>query len=210
MTELSHFPRVLAPDGTVYYGGSQDWFRNKWRALSGCASVSAVNLAAFYGIGFFADTVLNGEAVFSQALYRKEMNFMFRRYMTSGMMGFPDPVKYTDRFKEFALARGYVAVPFTCDGWKTVHEAVSFTEERLKADRPVALLILGHRHKEIDDITWHWMTITGMDEGRNELVVSNYGKRETWPADVVFEVSPHNRVHLISFDIARKVADDPV
>ena len=51
MTELSYFPNVMLHDGTLAYGGSQKWFHLLWRRLSGCAAVSATNLAAYYEIG---------------------------------------------------------------------------------------------------------------------------------------------------------------
>ena len=203
MIELTHFPRVLADDNSISFGGSQDWFHNKWRALSGCASVSAVNLAAFDGIGFTPDMVIDSLPAYSVSLYRSEMNKMFRSYMTSGMMGFPDPDKYEERFREYAADNGVLLSSSSCSGWDDTAVPEGFIRERIGADRPVAILILDHSRREIDDITWHWMTVTGIDDGTGELIVSNYGRKERYSSSVVLEADKANRVHLLSFDIRR-------
>ena len=47
---VSGFAGVKDEKGRLFFGGSQDWYREKWKRMAGCASVAAANLAAFYGL----------------------------------------------------------------------------------------------------------------------------------------------------------------
>ena len=212
MMELSYFPNVMLRDGTLAYGGSQKWFHLLWRRLSGCAAVSATNLAAYYEIGMQPDTAdprgrANGNPVYTLALFRRRMNDMFREHMTSGRMGFPDPNRYVSEFVRFAARFGVTVVPETQFDRERAADAYALIERRLAASDPVVLLILQHTAKELDDITWHWMTITGLDTETDTLIVSNYGKREMWPASVVFEKKEGNQTYLIAFDMEKNGKD---
>lgn len=212
MTSLTHFPTVQLPDGTTAYGGSQDWFRNPWRKLSGCAAVSATNLAAYYGIGMVPDlpappSDASGEGtsakaeVFSRKYYLDHMTAMFRQHMTTGMMGFPDPDKYITEFTAYAKEHDVSVTAQKQYERASVEEAISFLRERLGFDTPVVILILNHKADELDDIRWHWMTITGYDEESGDIVVSNYGRCEHYAAATVFAPEEGNQVYLISFDV---------
>lgn len=214
MKSLIHFPEILLTDGETAYGGSQDWFRNPWRKLSGCAAVSATNLAAYYGIGMVPDLPAvsadgSGEGtagaspLFSKQYYLDHMKAMFKEHMTTGMMGFPDPDKYITEFTAYAKEHAVTVTAQKQYERTSAEEAVSFLRERLGLDTPVVILILNHKADELDDIRWHWMTITGYDEESGEIVVSNYGRCERYAAATVFAPEEGNQVYLISFDRER-------
>lgn len=203
MIAIKGFPEVKLPDGTNSFGGSQKWFHHVWRKMSGCASVSATNLAAFDRIGMAPAEMRDGIPVYAFKAFRKQMNLMFREYMTSGMRGFPDPDLYRDRFIAYAARYGVLAEWSHLYEWQESGAPKQYIRERLLANRPVALLILMHAAKVLDDVTWHWMTITGYDEAPDEIVVSNYGKKERYGAEIVFDPAPGNQVYLQSFDLVR-------
>jgi hypothetical protein len=59
--------------------------------------------------------------------------------------------------------------------------------------------VLTHRAPEMRDNTWHWMTISGYDDEKGMLILSNYGKKETQDAAMLLENHPENRMTLVSF-----------
>lgn len=192
---LSHFPIIETKDGARDFGGSQEYFAHPWRRMSGCAAVSAVNIAAFDGIG------MEKKEVYTQEEYTDAMKRMFKEHMTSGMMGFPDPEKYISEYLAYAKEHG---VSLSVDRQferEDADGAVSWICAYLKKDRPVVILILNHRDDTLDDIRWHWMVITGYEPEKEEIIVSNYGKKEYYDAKRVFAPDKHNQVYLIAFEM---------
>lgn len=197
--EVKNFPEIEMPQHCLAYGGSQKWFRTPWARLAGCASVSAANLAAYYGIGAEPDTKLaDGTPVYARHHYVQIQKDLYG-YMTPGRNGFPDYEKYQEQFLRFAGDRGVALRTEALSGWSDGAEAFHFVRETVDAGAPLALLILGHTAKEIDDDTWHWMTVTGYDAAGARILISNYGKRQWMDAKVVFRPGEENEVTLIRF-----------
>ncbi len=194
--ELEQFPRVRTESGTLSYGGSQDWYRTKWRRMAGCAATSAANLAAYYEVGVRPDWADGLSRGFTKEHYRQLMNTTFG-CMKPGFMGFPWRDRYAKNFVCFAEERGMRFQASDLYGWTDTEEPFRFVKGAINDGNPVALLILTHRARELNDNTWHWMTITGYDTEKRTLLISNYGRREYLKADMVFE--PGNDVSLITF-----------
>ncbi|MCI2049381.1 MAG: hypothetical protein LKJ76_06620 [Lachnospiraceae bacterium] len=198
MKELAAFPRIELETGEIAYGGSQDWFSKKWQRQAGCASVSTANIAAWYGVGVVPDRSKSGVPVFKSSTYLKLMEEMFR-YMKPGPVGFPYPVKYQSRFLQFCAWHGRQFTSSEIANWGNEKDAAAFISKALENEDPVAMLLLTHRAKELSENTWHWMTITGIDRRKKEVILSNYGKREVWNAATLLEIHPKNKVTLIAF-----------
>ena len=202
MYELDYFPKVILESGTVGYGGSQKWFPRRWQRLAGCASVTAANLAAYYEIGVKPDVYSeSGERNYSEQNYLELMNRMFG-YMRPGFRGFTDRDKYEARFIEYAASCGKVLTAEHLKNWTDSGEPKRFVVSRIMEGSPVILLILKHTEKAIEDDTWHWMTITGYDEATDDLLLSNYGRRQTMNAEHVFAPGVKNDVKLTVFSVA--------
>lgn len=197
--ELEHFPAVLTDGGTLAYGGSQDWYRDPWHRLAGCAATSGANLAAYYRVGVSPDAETDaGEAVYSLERFRALMDVMFG-YMRPGVRGFPHADKYQEKFLAYAAANGARFTTGLVEGWADWREPFACLQDEIRAGRPVQLLILEHAARQIEDNTWHWMTVTGFDPETDELLISNYAKREWMPAPVVFDPAEENTVRLVLF-----------
>jgi hypothetical protein len=195
---LKSFPLVQIGTEETAYGGSQDWFYKKMQRDAGCASVSAANIAACYDIGIRPDRVRGEDRIYVIDTYMKLMEEMYG-YMTPGPMGFPDTQKYQYRFLRFAAEHGRRFRSRELKGWKKDAEALQFIREALTENNPVAILVLTHRAPEMRDNTWHWMTISGYDDEKGMLILSNYGKKETQDAAMLLENHPENRMTLVSF-----------
>lgn len=197
--ELSDFP-IIIDETSLYYGGSQEWYRKKWHAEAGCAATAASNLAAFYHIGI--SPILNASKpnTFDKGYFLRLMNLMFT-YITPHFLGFPNYRKFARKFLRYVKQHGKEAIAHLLGQWSTYEEVISFLKEALEHDNPVALLILTHQDKQFEENTWHWMTVTGIEE--NRIILSNYGQRESYAAEDLFRKDRKNRIHLVWFEIKK-------
>ena len=199
MFELSDFPLIENTSGTLFYGGSQKWYLNRWRRLAGCAAVSGANIAAFYSIGITPDKITkSGSRIFSQSSYLDLMNRMIS-YMRPGFRGFPDRDKFEKKFLEFASDSGTSLTAEHLKNWESADIPRDFIRKNLLLNNPLALLILTHKDREFDDETWHWMTVTGYGPETDDILISNYGRRQTMNAARLLAPVSGNTVMLTAF-----------
>ncbi|MDO4615528.1 MAG: hypothetical protein Q4B15_07850 [Lachnospiraceae bacterium] len=215
--EVRGFPEIEREASRCGYGGSQYWFRNKWSRLAGCASVSATNLIAFHGFGTQPDSMDGDIPVYEEEHYIELQNRMFG-YMRPGMRGFPYIEVYEQKFLEYASTCGLQLNSEIYRGWKQAEDAFRYVQTAINENNPMAMLILTHRAAEIEEDTWHWMTITGYETAGEEaldgdrlgrVLISNYGKRQWMRASVLFEAVPGNDVKLILFRQKKTVRKEP-
>ena len=193
-TELAagRFP-LIEENGTVFFGGDQEWYSREWQRWAGCASVTGANMAAYY------EALLDGrEARFNKADYLVRMQEMYR-YMTPGIHGFPDPEKFVARFIRYEADHGLVCSGSIFHGWTDWHQAAEHVRNTLQAGHPLALLVLRHTESTFEENTWHWMTITGYNSLRDTFEISNCGEKEEYDAALIFRPYPGNEVWLASF-----------
>ena len=186
------FP-LIEENGTVFYGGDQEWYHREWQRWAGCASVTGANIAAYY------EAVLTGtEARYTKTDYLVRMQEMYR-YMTPGIHGFPDPEKFVARFIRYEADHGRYCEGGIFHGWTDWHQATGHICNSLQAGHPLALLVLRHTESSFEENTWHWMTITGYNILRNTFEISNCGENEEYDAEHIFRPHPGNEVWLASF-----------
>ena len=186
------FP-LIEENGTVFYGGDQEWYHWEWQRWAGCASVTGANIAAYY------EAVLTGtEARYTKTDYLVRMQEMYR-YMTPGIHGFPDPEKFVARFIRYEADHGRYCEGGIFHGWTDWHQAAGHICNTLQAGHPLALLVLRHTESSFEENTWHWMTITGYNILRNTFEISNCGEKEEYDAERIFRPHPGNEVWLASF-----------
>ena len=199
MLELRSFPYIENASGTLFYGGSQKWYLKRWRRIAGCAAVSGANIAACLNIGIAPERVTkSGNRIFSQSSYLDLMNRMIT-YMRPGFRGFPNRDKYEQTFLRFAEDSGVTLTAEHLKGWNSTALPKAFVRKHLAENKPLALLILTHKDKAFDDETWHWMTITGYETETDEILISNYGRRQTMNAERLFAANAGNDVRLTAF-----------
>lgn len=197
---LDDFPKIKE-DESIFYGGDQDWYPYEWQRWAGCASVAGANLAAFYD-GKRKDEV----PTYEKEVYVQKMLEMYQ-YMTPGIHGFPNPEKYLTRFLRYQLDRGYLCRGNIFTDWDAWGQASSYIIANLKEGHPIALLILRHQAKVIEENTWHWMVIVSYDDESHMVSVSNHGKIETYEAKEIFLPEKGNQVWLVSFDTPKQIEE---
>ena len=200
--EICEFPYIRDDSGILCFGGSQKWYRQKYRRLAGCGPTCAANLAAFHRIGVSPDDMLpDGSPVYTFSHYLDLMDRLWE-YVKPGLRGFPWRGRFQEKFLQYASDCGTVLETDFLEGWTGQEAPLSFVQEEAEAGRPLALLILGHAEKTLDEETWHWMTVVGYDPDDDSLIISNYGKKQRLPASLVFTPGKDNDVHQISLSRA--------
>lgn len=192
------FPRIRMKKGGTAYGGSQKWYRSPRQKLAGCAPTSAANLAAYYRIGASPDDCDGMIPVYEYASFLAIMKQTWK-YLTPGMRGFPYLDKYHEKFLKYARRFGVRLSFSTFRDWDTPEQALAYILSALERKDPAVMLILTHEAEELEDITWHWLTISGYDEAEKKVILSNYGRREQYDPWILFDTAGGNDVSLLSF-----------
>lgn len=201
MAELI-FPTVYEDGRPAGYGGDQDWFRQEFARKAGCASVTATNLAAVYAANFEGMSALyRGQTdSFEKSEYVAAMNVLYD-YLTPGPAGYPYPRKFAQQFVRFAADRGVTLHPVIMERTHGYEECRKFVRTSIEEGHPVALLILHHRAKSLEDDNWHWVTVTGWleDEEGEKIIFSDCGSRDLHLCKVLFEQHWRNLMHMVRF-----------
>ena len=182
MMELD-FPHIYQNNKMIGYGGDQDWFDDEWAQKAGCASVLASNMYAYY----------KKQYVFSCTDFLKIMEQMFQE-MTPGKMGYPFLYKFGRTFKKIMKEEHIALSPVYQKTSQNDEHALSFVLQSLQEYHPVAMLILYHHAKELEDDNWHWICLTGYQEkeGHYQIIFSDCGQRRIIDASVLFDTSHQN------------------
>ncbi len=202
-----NFPVIYNKNLVSGYGGNQEWFLKNWMRSAGCGSTSGANLAAYYAFNYpNIAKIYDGNVInFNQKEYLHVMEEMFT-YMKPGLLGFPYIKKFAKKFILYSKKHGVPMEANILKKFKSIEETFKFVKKNIDANQPIALLILLHRAKELKESTWHWVTITGYVDNRDnmgeaKIIVSNYGRREMIDIDMIFEVHPKNKIRMVSFKI---------
>lgn len=191
-------PRIKKGQMEIAYGGNQEWFRGEFQRRAGCGSVTGSNIAAIYAQESPEMKSLYLAQTFEYDEYLKQMEMMYR-YMKPGFMGYPlvgrfakDFIKYADDCG-IALNARQLFLP------KEREESVDFIIEGIDHQNPVAFLILRHPAQELREENWHWVTITGYNDRKEQFVWSNCGERGMIDWDVLFCPDKKYYVGMVKF-----------
>lgn len=176
----------------TYYGGSQYWFPKKLHKLSGCGPVAAANITVYLA-KTFPDKYKNLYPF--QGILNKE-DFVghmveVRKYVIPGIRGLTSVHQFVENTLSFAAQKCVVLEPHILDDDNvSMMEAVQYIYQALTQRLPVAILILTHPVKELEDYVWHWMTITHLrfDSKSNTyyIITSTYGERHEINFDLLW------------------------
>ncbi len=167
-----------------YFGADQYWYHSYWQRESGCAPATAALMTMHLAAAF----PLQCAALYPYALPPQKSDFVahmveIREFVKPGMTGLTDPHKFAEgvlafaKRQEVAITAQHIA-PILSNG-----VAFGFFKQALRHGYLPALLILRNPAKELADLTWHWMAVTGCDDETRTLTVSTYGKRIDIPFD---------------------------
>ncbi|NDL66623.1 hypothetical protein [Anaerotalea alkaliphila] len=178
-------------DGSVLHqGGSQYWFPRRFHQVSGCGPVAAANITAWLAQRWperYSRLYPYGTAPFQKDAFVRHM-VEIRKSVRPGLFGLTSVETFTRQLLAFAASRGVSLSHATQKDPMDSHEALSFIRSGLELQVPVAILVLLHPRKELDEYTWHWMTITDL-------------RCASGTPSCILEVSSWGQEHLLDFDL---------
>lgn len=202
MKKELYCPKIIKDGRVIGYGGDQEWFPGDFQRLAGCGSVTGSNIAAIYALNRDEYKELyqieDGKDPADQEQYLNLMQTMYR-YMKPGFMGYPLIGRFAKDFKKYASDRGIQLESEQLFLPKSKQQALDFIIPALKSDDPVAFLILKHPAYELREDNWHWVTITGFDEEKEQLIWSNCGEREEIDWNMLFDANKKYYVGIVKF-----------
>lgn len=190
-----HFDEIqisIYDSGIAYYGGSQNWFPKKIHQLSGCGPIAAANITVYLSKTFpdRFKALYPHEGIINKQDFINHM-IEVRKYVVPGIKGLTSVNKFVDNTLTFAAKKGVSLVPYILDeDTAGMMDAVHYISQALAQRLPVAILILTHPIKELEDYVWHWMTITNLrfdsTKGTYYITTSTYGERREINLDLLW------------------------
>ena len=164
---------VIDDSNALIFGGSQEWFGERWRRQSGCGAVAASNM-----IWYMRGHMRGGRN--GKDHYIELMEEMFG-CVKPGILGvnsstiFANGIKRYGARHEWHISTHVLKIP----AWKHkrpgISEIMGFISSALQTDAPVAFLNLSNG--SIKNLgSWHWVTIVAIDTVAARAKTSDYGK----------------------------------
>ena len=185
---------IIDANNELYYGGSQEWFKERWRRQSGCGAVAATNLI-WYMCGEHSEIEHNSiehsgiehnriehNGIEHNRIeqYIELMSEMFN-YVAPGILGVNSSAIFTNGIKRFgerhklSLTARILEIPIWRQKRPSIEAANEFIATALHNDAPVAFLNLSKGMlKNLG--SWHWVTITAFDKETMQAKIGDYGK----------------------------------
>ena len=163
--------------GTCFYGADQHWFKKKLSAISGCGpTTSSMALA------YISQQSKTCRCIYPYSYpFKKDEFLMFmedvRLQIKPNFGPMTDPDDFCRKCVDYAKYRGVKI------GYEVMEKSLGADEvfdkicELLNDGIMPSLLILRNPHKEINEYTWHWMTVTGCIKDTMEIVIATFGKK---------------------------------
>lgn len=160
----------------VFYGGNQEWFKDKALKKVGCSIVAASNLIAYKALKD------NNEKLFafkdkSKKNFLKLMDSVGEYLVPDERIGVISTLYFIDRMKNYFEDKDVKVNPKWITTEYDFEEFESFIYSELKKDKPLLLMML--RNLKLREVDWHWMTITRMFKCNDILYVnvSTWGEK---------------------------------
>ncbi len=182
-----------------YYGGDQHWFRHPMMKLGGCSTVCGCHLAAELALRFDLPALYPYDSnSITKAQFNKFAKEMFK-YIYPTRRGMPETRLFADGFTKYAASVGTAVSYASLDGGEPVEAAESFLRKMLDGGHSVQYLLLEHAAPDIDDIEWHWFTVTGYDDTDGfDILFSTWGERRQLPLAHLWDTAKAEKGGLIT------------
>lgn len=161
----------------TYYGADQHWYAKKLSAMSGCGPTTAS-----IAFAYLAQTIDSCKDLYPYSLPYQRNDFLkfmedVRLHIKPNFGPMTDPKAFCTKCVDFAKHKdvelSYDIMDKNLDIQTAFDKIINLIDNNILP----SLLILRNPHKEINEYTWHWMTITGYIKDTKKIIIATYGKR---------------------------------
>lgn len=160
---------------TIWYGCNQEWYRTKWRRLTGCGPTAVTNI--IYYLNYTRGDYPQDESPPTKSESLSLMEEIWE-FVTPTLRGIPstkllyDDVMAYAKSKKINIKYDVIDIAGIKRPRPTFQQLLSFLDEALQSDIPVAFLNLNNGvEKQLD--SWHWVTIVSLEyaeDGKTALI----------------------------------------
>ncbi|WP_455542831.1 hypothetical protein [Intestinibacter sp.] len=159
----------------TYFGGNQEWFKTKWRRMSGCGPTTGSTIVMYEDI---KNNIDNKKYTKSQFL--DLMNDMWQfitpkvgRGVNTIELFYNGFEKYIEENQERNIKTTFMKIPKEFNERPSNTDVFKFLYKALDNDHPIAFLNLDNGDETKLD-AWHWVTIVGIlyDDIEDKLQVT--------------------------------------
>ncbi|MBN2879970.1 MAG: hypothetical protein JXN65_10140 [Clostridia bacterium] len=178
MADINEIKGIEIYDGDeVFYGADQHWFKKKLSAISGCGPTTAA-----MALAYLAEKEKMCRCIYKYSVpFQKDefLDFMeeVRLDIKPNFGPMTDPEDFCRKCADYAKLRGVKISYGIAEKQLEAKEVFEKIAQLIDDGVLPSLLILRNPHKEINEYTWHWMTVTGYNRSTMEISVATYGKK---------------------------------
>ena len=195
LKNYDEFIRIF--DGNrAYYGGNQEWFKDKKNKKYGCAAVVASNITSYLSKN---ETMKNLYLYsdFSIHSFTKHMEEIVKYLKPVDKIGILKVEEFINGVEMFSKSRGVTLIGKKILLENGYYNFCDFIKEGLKNDNPIGMLIL--RNDFIKEFEYHWVTITKIYENEFDVYISisSWGEKRLLKLKEIYNYSSY--VALVYF-----------
>lgn len=151
---------IRLPDGEFHLGLDQEFYKTKWKRLSGCGPTAASNLYLYHLPRLDRNRTMEEgleimDAIWKYVTPRFGGGVKNTQIFTTGMSAF-----LRDQGKSYTV--DVIDVPKKKELRRPLSEVRDFMRQAIDDDLPVAFLNL-HNGEEKQLDAWHWVTVVGIE-----------------------------------------------
>lgn len=173
--QINLFMVIDESKNETHYGCNQEWYATKWQRLSGCGPSVASNI--YFYLSHTQSSLELEKGFNSKETWLSLMEEIWE-YITPSIRGvhttkmFYEPMLTYTKFKGLNVEYRFCDVPKDKARRPKLSEILSFLEQALSKDAPIAFLNLCNgEEKNLD--RWHWVTIISLEyDDKDSLFVS--------------------------------------
>ncbi len=181
-------------------GGNQEWCRDFWMYLGGCAALAACDMSIClwqnHGI---SDCIPFEEGIRTREDY-VQFSTVMKPYIHPRINGVTKLSIFTEGYGKYLKDRGLESSFSVCPGEESADSAYAMIEDSVGRNLPAACLILRHKDPYFKDLNWHWFSVTGCSrEGdRRFIYFHTYGAEEKVDFDNLWNTGFRYRGGLVT------------
>lgn len=144
------------------YGGNQDWFKDFFMRMGGCAAATACDSCIYF------ERYKDKKGLYSfDSLTRKDyidFSVVMKPYLAPRFSGIDTLELYIDGFSKYLSDRGNSDImmePFY--GNEPIERAREILQQQIDNGFPIPYLMLHHKKRIFRDYDWHWFLLTGYE-----------------------------------------------
>lgn len=160
------------------FGGNQDWFKDYWMHIGGCAAAAACD-----------SCIAMEKAGIKEKLYPFDIHHLTRSdyvkfamemkpYLRPRWSGIDRLEIYIDGFQGYLNDIGNVSLEMEAfQDKETVGDAIKVVKNQIDHGFPIPFLLLHHKNYNFRDLLWHWFMLTGYEQAEDDFFVkmTTYG-----------------------------------